>query len=131
MPLLVCLLVSYRTAKNASSFARSFWLPIKRTALFCFLDEPDNYLSLSEVKHFVMTLRRSFQAGGQLLVTSHNPEAVRAFSDENTFILSRRSHLEPTIVRLLSEAHVHGDLIEALIRSDRLYPPILSIASVF
>src|SRR5207302_3283555 len=52
--------------------------------IFCFWDEPDNYLSLSEVGHFVMTLRRSFQDGGQLLVTSHNPEAVRRFSDENT-----------------------------------------------
>ena len=70
--------------------------------IFCFWDEPDNYLSLSEVGHFVMALRRSFQNGGQLLVTSHNPEAVRRFSDENTLILGRRSHLEPTRVRPLS-----------------------------
>lgn len=86
--------------------------------LFCFWDEPDNYLSLSEVGHFVMALRRSFQDGGQLLVTSHNPEAVRRFSDENTLVVGRRSHLEPTIVRPLSDLQINGDLVDALIRND-------------
>ncbi|MCI5150235.1 MAG: ATP-binding protein, partial [Candidatus Electrothrix sp. MAN1_4] len=41
--------------------------------LFCFWDEPDNYLSLSEVGHFVMELRRSFQEGSQIAMTSHHP----------------------------------------------------------
>lgn len=86
--------------------------------LFCFWDEPDNYLSLSEVGHFVMALRRSFQDGGQLLVTSHNPEAVRRFSNDNTLVVGRRSHLEPSIVRPLSELQVNGDLVDALIRND-------------
>ena len=86
--------------------------------IFCFWDEPDNYLSLSEVSQFVMALRRSFQNQGQLVVTSHNPEAVRTFSDENTFVLGRRSHLEPTIVRPLSELQIKGDLVDALIRND-------------
>ena len=49
--------------------------------LFCFWDEPDNYLSLSEVGQFVVYLRRAFGAGGQFLATSHNPEAIRKFSD--------------------------------------------------
>ncbi len=31
--------------------------------IFCFWDEPDNYLALSEVGHFVMDLRRSFHSG--------------------------------------------------------------------
>ena len=86
--------------------------------LFCFWDEPDNYLSISEVGHFVASLRRSFQDRGQILVTSHNPEAIRKFSDENTLVLQRRSHLEPTLVRLLSELSVRGDLVDALIRGD-------------
>ena len=55
--------------------------------LFCFWDEPDNYLSLSEVGHFVTSLRRSFGNNGQLIVTSHNPEAIRKFSNENTLVL--------------------------------------------
>ncbi|MFH1117745.1 MAG: AAA family ATPase [Pseudomonadota bacterium] len=86
--------------------------------LFCFWDEPDNYLSLSEVGHFLLALRRSFEQGGQFLATSHNPEAIRKFSDENTFLLDRKSHLEPTRVKLLSDVPVSGDLVNALIRGD-------------
>ncbi len=86
--------------------------------LFCFWDEPDNYLSLSEVGHFIMSLRRSFKNGGQILVTSHNEEAIRKFSNENTFVLDRKSHLEPTLVRLLSDLNVRGDLVDTLIRGD-------------
>lgn len=86
--------------------------------LFCFWDEPDNHLSLSEVGHFITSLRRSFQDSSQILVTSHNPEAIRKFSDENTFLLDRKSHLEPTLVRLLSDLSIKGDLVDALIRDD-------------
>jgi ABC-type cobalamin/Fe3+-siderophores transport system ATPase subunit len=86
--------------------------------VFCFWDEPDNYLALSEVGHFVMALRKAFQFGGQFIATSHNPEAIRRFSDENTLLLYRKSHLEPTIVRPLKEIQVNGDLIGALIRGD-------------
>lgn len=86
--------------------------------LLCFWDEPDNYLALSEVGHFVLALRKAFQSGGQFIATSHNPEAIRRFSDENTLVLYRKSHLEPTIVRPLSEIQVSGDLVNALIRGD-------------
>ena len=86
--------------------------------LFCFWDEPDNYLSLSEVGRFVMELRRAFGPGAQLIATSHNPEAIRRFADENTFVLYRKSHLEPTQVRLVSDLGIQGDLVEALIRGD-------------
>jgi predicted ATPase len=86
--------------------------------LFCFWDEPDNYLSLSEVGHFVLSLRRSFLKNGQILVTSHNPEAIRKFSNENTLVLDRKSHLEPTLVRVLSDIAPTGDLVDALIRGD-------------
>jgi hypothetical protein len=86
--------------------------------VLCFWDEPDNYLALSEVGHFVLALRKAFQSGGQFIATSHNPEAIRRFSDENTLVLYRKSHLEPTIVRPLSEIQVSGDLVNALIRGD-------------
>jgi predicted ATPase len=88
--------------------------------LFCFWDEPDNYLSLEEVGHFVLALRRAFQSGGQFIATSHNPEAIRRFSGENTLVLYRNSHLEPTIVRLLEELQVKGDLVGSLVRGDLL-----------
>jgi ABC-type cobalamin/Fe3+-siderophores transport system ATPase subunit len=84
----------------------------------CFWDEPDNYLALDEVGHFVLALRQAFQSGGQFIATSHNPEAIRRFSSENTLLLHRRNHLEPTIVRLLSELQIRGDLISALVRGD-------------
>ncbi|MGG6242383.1 AAA family ATPase [Nodosilinea sp. AN01ver1] len=86
--------------------------------LFCFWDEPDNYLSLSEVGHFVVSLRRSFRNSGQFLATSHNEESIRKFSSENTFLLDRKSHLEPTLIRLLSEVPTSGDLIDDLILGD-------------
>jgi predicted ATPase len=86
--------------------------------LLCFWDEPDNYLALSEVGHFMLALRKAFESGGQFIATSHNSEAIRRFSDENTFVLYRNSHLEPTMVRPLSEIKVSGDLVEALVRGD-------------
>ncbi len=84
--------------------------------LFCFWDEPDNYLSLPEVGHFVTELRRSFKNGSQILTTSHNEEVIRRFSNENTFFLERKSHLEPTLTRLLSDLPISGDLVDSLIR---------------
>jgi len=90
--------------------------------LLCFWDEPDNYLAPSEVGPSVMALRKAFLRVGQLIVTSHNPEAIRQFSDENTLLLDRKSHLEPTIVRSLQKIRasgvLKGDLIEALVRGD-------------
>ena len=86
--------------------------------LLCFWDEPDNYLALSEVGHFVIALRSAFQSGGQFIATSHNPEAIRCFSEDNTFLLHRNSHLEPTIVRSRSGLKVSGDFVDALVRGD-------------
>lgn len=86
--------------------------------LCCFWDEPDNFLALSEVGHFVQALRGEFASGGQFIATSHNPEAIRKFSDENTLLLERRSHLEPTRIARLSDLHLDGDLITSLILGD-------------
>jgi predicted ATPase len=86
--------------------------------LFCFWDEPDANLSLQEVGQFVTSLRRSFTNSGQILVTSHNPEAIRKFSNENTYVLGRKSHLEPVVIRSLEDIKVSGDLVDALIRGD-------------
>lgn len=86
--------------------------------IFCFWDEPDNYLTIGEVGHFITTMRRSFETGGQMLVTSHNPEVLRRFSSENIILLHRRSHIEHTQIRLVSELDVTGDLAAAMIRGD-------------
>jgi len=85
--------------------------------LLCFWDEPDNYLALDEVGHFVIALRQAFEkSGGQFIATSHNPEVIRRFSDETTLLLYRKNHLEPTVVRRLGELHIAGDLVGALTR---------------
>ncbi|MEO1273159.1 MAG: hypothetical protein AAFX99_34160, partial [Myxococcota bacterium] len=89
---------------------------------FCFWDEPDSHMALDEVGHFISTLRRSFKShGGQIVVTSHSEETIRRFSHENTFLLHRRSHLEPVHVSGLDELSIKGDLIGTLIRGD-LHP---------
>lgn len=86
--------------------------------LFCFWDEPDNHLSLHIISNFITTLRKSFKKTGQILISSHNPEAIRAFSQENTFILDRKSHLEPTLCRRLDNLSLSSDLIDTLILGD-------------
>ena len=86
--------------------------------LVCFWDEPDNYLAMSEVGHFITVLRKAFQSGGQFIATSHDAEAIRRFSEENTLVLYRPNHLAPTQIRPLNEIKVNGDLINALIRGD-------------
>ena len=92
--------------------------------LFCFWDEPDNYLSLPEVGHFIIALRRAFRDGAQIFMTSHNPEAIRKFSDENTLVLFRDSHLDPTRSRFISDfvasGELQGDLVNALMLGDIL-----------
>ena len=86
--------------------------------MFVFWDEPDNYLAMPEVSHFVMALRRAFESGGQLVVSSHNAEAIRSFSDNNTWVLDRKSHLEPTVIRALSDFHIEGGLIQAILTGE-------------
>ena len=90
--------------------------------LLCFWDEPDNYLAPSEVGLTVMDLRRAFETSGQLIVTSHNPQAIERFADNNTFVLYRNGHLEPTRLRSLESIRTSGDLkgglIDALVRGD-------------
>jgi hypothetical protein len=76
--------------------------------VFCFWDEPDNYLALSEVGHLVLALRKAFQSAGQFIATSHNPQVIRSFSEDNTFVLYRNSHIEPTQVRPLKDVGVHA-----------------------
>ena len=66
----------------------------------------------------MLALRKAFQSAGQFIATSHNAEAIRRFSDENTFVLYRNSHLEPTIMRPLKDMQVNGDLVGAMIRGD-------------
>jgi predicted ATPase len=84
----------------------------------CTWDEPDNHLSLPEVGQFIIALRKMTHRMGQFIATTHHPETIRKFSDETTFVLTRKSHLEPTVVRPLVDYPHTGDLINALIRDE-------------
>ncbi|HET6250926.1 MAG TPA: AAA family ATPase [Tepidisphaeraceae bacterium] len=88
-------------------------------SVFCMWDEPDNHLALTEVNQFVAGLRKIASRGeAQLIVTSHNPEAIRAFSDENTFVFLRPTHDTPTQVRRLGSFQYTGSLVDALIEDE-------------
>jgi hypothetical protein len=73
---------------------------------------------MSEVGHFIVRLRKLVHSGGQFIATSHHPETIRKFSDESTLVLTRASHLEPTVVCPLSEINDDGDLVLALLRGE-------------
>lgn len=47
-------------------------------------------------------------------MTSHNPEAIERFSRENTWILDRKSHLEPTLIRRADKLNLSGDFLTGL-----------------
>ena len=92
------------------------------TPSLCFWDEPDNFIGTSEIGNMILALRQSFQKRGQLIVTSHSTEAVSRFSEENTLVLYRNSHLEPPIVRSVEDIRASGafsgSFISALVRGD-------------
>jgi predicted ATPase len=72
--------------------------------LFAFWDEPDNYLATHEVGQFIVELKRCFaQHGGQWIASSHNADAVVNFSVDSTWVLARKSHLEPTQSRCVDD----------------------------
>jgi ABC-type cobalamin/Fe3+-siderophores transport system ATPase subunit len=84
----------------------------------CVWDEPDNHLSLSEVGHFIAAMRKMTNQGGQFIATTHHPETIRKFSDENTYVLTRKTHLDPTVLQPLRAFSYNGDLIHALVREE-------------
>jgi predicted ATPase len=84
--------------------------------LFAFWDEPDNYLATHEVGQFIVELKRCFaQHGGQWIASSHNADAVLNFSVDSTWVLARKSHLEPTQLRCVDELPIpEAGLIQML-----------------
>lgn len=101
------LLSAYIIASNAAG-----------SPVVCMWDEPDNHLSLSEVGQFIVGLRKMPNKGGQFIATTHHPETIRKFSDETTFVLTRKSHLDPTLPKLLADFSYEGDLVNAVIRDE-------------
>jgi ABC-type cobalamin/Fe3+-siderophores transport system ATPase subunit len=72
--------------------------------MLCLWDEPENFISLIEVNHFIMEFRKAFEMSSkssQLMVSSHNSRVINGFSDHNIFVLTKETHLSPTRVRVL------------------------------
>ncbi len=87
----------------------------------CIWDEPDNHLSLSEVGQFVLALRKEMANYGQFIATTHHPETIRRFSEDNTYVLIRSNHFASTSIKQLKDIKYNGDLIDSLIREDLIY----------
>lgn len=89
--------------------------------LVCVWDEADAHLGLSEVARFTLQLRRASGERLQFVMSSHNPEAIRMFTEQSTWLLHRASHLEPTRVTRVADLQGRtGDLIGDLRRGDLL-----------
>jgi len=86
--------------------------------VFCFWDEPDNYLAVSEVEFLMTMLKNHFLKKGQIFITTHNPETLNRFAEDNTYIVSRENHLSPTrplktVAEWRKEHKFEGNLSEA------------------
>jgi len=86
----------------------------------CFWDEPDNFLSISEVAAAMAFLSSAFRQRGQLLVTTHNDEAILKFPAIDTFVLERESRLASvaspvrTLKQVMAEDSIENDLRTSL-----------------
>ena len=85
--------------------------------ILCLWDEPDNYISLIELSHFILACRKAAEVSQnsvQIIMASHNARVINEFSTHNTFILSRSSHLLPTrCAKLENKTYLSSTLVEA------------------
>ena len=91
----------------------------------CFWDEPDNYITTSEIANLLPALCHAFSTCGQLLVTSHSREAILCFGESETYVLARKSHLESTmppqtLEDLRQSGKLTGSLDQALLDGEVL-----------
>lgn len=83
--------------------------------VICFWDEPDNYITTSEIAYLLPALCHAFSSCGQLLIASHSREAILCFGESETYVLSRKSHLEATMPpQTLDELRKSGKLTGSL-----------------
>ncbi|MCE9681651.1 AAA family ATPase [Halomonas alkalisoli] len=76
--------------------------------ILCLWDEPDNYVSLPELSHFIIACRKAFENSdveSQVVMSSHNPRTINEYSEHNTYLVSRQSHLHPARLELIADKH--------------------------
>lgn len=85
----------------------------------CFWDEPDNYITTSEIKYMMPALCHDFVKRGQLIVTSHSREAILTYGENEIIRMSRSAHAQQTLPpvsmkTLRDDKWLVGSLDEAL-----------------
>ena len=104
--------------------AAVFAIAQSRKSVFCFWDEPNNYISASLLDFFIRKLLGCFEQNeGQLWVVSHNIEIIAGFNDENSWVFRRNGHWGPTvplitIAELRKSKKFTGDLATGLLMGD-------------
>ena len=91
--------------------------------LTVFWDEPDNYITTSEVAYLLPALCNSFQKRGQLIVSSHSREAIVTFGENEIISFRRANHYSPvrqpqTAQEMRESGQFAGSLDEALQNGD-------------
>jgi len=61
-----------------------------------FLDEPDNFVGLSELQPWVLSIRELLDEDHQLILISHHPEILSNSGEANGRYLWRDNHTSPT-----------------------------------
>lgn len=75
-----------------------FAIAQSKKKVFCFWDEPNNYISASLLDFFIRKMINCFSKNeGQLWVVSHNTEIIAGFNDENSWVFRRNGHLDSTL----------------------------------
>ena len=101
-----------------------FAIAQSRKNVFCFWDEPNNYISVSLLDGFIRKMLNCFkQNDGQLWVVSHNIEIISGFNDDNSWIFHRNGHTDATlplqtIAEFRKTKNFTGSLATALLTGD-------------
>jgi predicted ATPase len=86
-------------------------------SILCLWDEPDNYISLPELSHFITACRKAFENSmveSQLVMSSHNPRTINEYSEHNTLLVTRQSHLHPSrLERVVDKEYLSATFIDA------------------
>ncbi len=89
-----------------------------RQPILCLWDEPNNFVSLIELNHFIMSCRKAFENDpdkSQIIMSTHASQVITEFSSNNTFIFHREAHFIPTQLELLSnKEYLSPTLLDAI-----------------
>jgi predicted ATPase len=85
-----------------------------RGPMICYWDEPDNFLALAEVEHFLLELNVKLGNRGQIITSSHHPNAIEQVAPEGVILFYRESAVSPVRSKKLSEIEMQSDIVTAL-----------------